>query len=96
MRDPRRIIVRPVITEKTTANQVEHNQYAFEVPSDANKHEIKHAVERLFDVHVARVRTTNVRGKWRRQGRHIGKRPNWKKAVVTLAEGETIEVFEGL
>ena len=96
MRDPRQIIVRPIITEKTTANQMEHNQYAFEVLGDANKHEIRHAVEHLFNVHVAHVRTANQRGKWRRRGVHVGKRPNWKKAVVTLVEGETIEVFEGL
>lgn len=96
MRDPRRIIVRPIITEKTTASQAEHNQYAFEVLSDANKHEIKHAVEHLFNVHVTQVRTAHLRGKWRRRGVHVGKRPNWKKALVTLAEGETIEVFEGL
>jgi large subunit ribosomal protein L23 len=96
MRDPRRIIVRPLITEKTTANQVNENQYTFEVTRDANKREIKNAVERLFSVHVRQVRTAQQRGKWRRRGVHIGKRPNWKKAVVTLAEGETIEVFEGL
>jgi len=96
MRDPRQVIIRPIITEKTTASQMAHNQYTFEVLSDANKHEIKHAVEQLFDVHVSQVRTAKLRGKWRRQGVHIGKRPNWKKALVTLVEGETIEVFEGL
>lgn len=96
MRDPHRVLVRPVITEKSTADQAEHNKYTFHVLDDANKHEIKHAVERLFGVHVTGVRTARLRGKWRRQGTHIGKRPNWKKAVVTLAEGETIEVFEGL
>ncbi|MGD2215608.1 MAG: 50S ribosomal protein L23 [Gemmatimonadales bacterium] len=96
MRDPRQILVRPIITEKTTASQMENNQYAFEVLSDANKLEIKYAVEHLFDVHVKQVRTAHLRGKWRRRGTHVGKRPNWKKALVTLAEGETIEVFEGL
>ncbi|UCC72463.1 MAG: 50S ribosomal protein L23 [Gemmatimonadota bacterium] len=96
MRDPRQIIVRPIITEKTTSSQMEHNQYTFEVQGDANKHEIKHAVERMFDVHVTQVRTSRQRGKWRRRGVHVGKRPNWKKAVVTLADGETMEIFEGL
>ncbi len=96
MRDARQIIVRPIITEKTTANQAEGNHYTFEVVKDANKHEVKYAVERLFNVHVKQVRTAQQRGKWRRRGVHTGKRPNWKKATVKLAEGETIEVFEGL
>ncbi|UCC48117.1 MAG: 50S ribosomal protein L23 [Gemmatimonadota bacterium] len=95
MRDPRQIIVRPIITEKSSASQAEHNHYTFEVAIDANKHEVKHAVERLFSVHVKDVRTALQRGKWRRRGVHVGKQRNWKKAVVRLAEGETIEVFEG-
>lgn len=95
MRDPRAVLVRPVYTEKTTELQSEANQYTFEVPEDANKHEIKHAVEKLFKVHVKQVRTMRQRGKWRRRGVHVGKQPDWKKAVVTLAGGETIEVFEG-
>jgi len=96
MRDPRKVLLRPIITEKTTANQMNDNQYTFEVTGDANKHEIKYAVEQLFRVHVQHVRTSHQRGKWRRRGSHVGKQPNWKKAVVKLAEGETIEVFEGL
>lgn len=96
MRDARDIIVRPVITEKTTDVQYEHNQYTFEVALDANKAEIRQAVERLFDVHVEKVRTSIQRGKWRRRGFQYGKRPNWKKAVVTVADGETIEIFEAL
>jgi large subunit ribosomal protein L23 len=96
MRDPRQIIVRPLITEKTSAGQMNVNQYTFEVVGDANKHEIRSAIERLFQVHVASVRTSRQRGKWRRRGVHVGRQPNWKKAVVKLAEGETIEVFEGL
>ena len=96
MRDARAVLVRPVYTEKTTELQSEANQYTFEVAEDANKHEIKHAVERLFAVHVEKVRTSNLRGKWRRRGFQYGKRPNWKKAVVTLAAGETIEIFESL
>lgn len=96
MRDPREIIVRPIITEKTSNLQGQENHYTFEVAKNANKLEIKRAVEALFTVHVRHVRTTNQRGKWRRRGVQLGKRPNWKKAVVKLAEGETIEAFEGL
>ncbi|NIR42465.1 MAG: 50S ribosomal protein L23 [Gemmatimonadetes bacterium] len=96
MRDPREVIVRPIITEKSTAGQAEENRYTFEVLRDAGKVEIKQAVEALFNVHVLKVRTSRQRGKWRRRGVHVGKRPNWKKAMVQLAEGETIEVFEGL
>lgn len=96
MRDPRDVIVRPIITEKSTSDQAQNNHYTFEVSRDANKHEIKHAVERLFSVHVEQVRTSHQRGKWRRRGQIRGKRPNWKKAVVRVAEGETIEIFEGL
>ncbi len=96
MRDPRQVVIRPIITEKSSAGLADENQYTFEVAGDANKHEIKHAIQRLFSVHVRRVRTSRQRGKWRRRGAHIGKQPNWKKAVVTLAEGETIEVFEGI
>jgi large subunit ribosomal protein L23 len=96
MRDPRKVIVRPIITEKSSAGQMEYNRYAFEVMDDANKHEIKHAVERLFSVHVEQVRTSRQRGKWRRRGAHLGKQPNWKKAIVKLAEGESIDVFEGI
>lgn len=96
MRDPQQIIVRPIITEKTSASQMNENQYTFEVTRNANKREIKNAVEQLFSVQVRQVRTSQQRGKWRRRGVHVGKRPNWKKAVVTVAEGEVIDVFEGL
>lgn len=96
MRDPRQIIVRPIITEKSTNVQAHGNQYTFEVVKDANKLEIKHAVERMFSVHVEHVRTSHHRGKYRRRGTRVGKRRNWKKAVVKLPEGETIEAFEGL
>ncbi len=96
MRDAREVIVRPIITEKSTISQANSNHYTFEVVSDANKHEIKYAIEHLFSVHVEQVQTSRQRGKWRRRGRSYGKKPNWKKAVVRLSEGETIEVFEGL
>jgi large subunit ribosomal protein L23 len=94
-RDPRQIIRRPLITERATDLQEKSNKYAFEVLPDANKVEIRRAVETLFDVRVVKVNTTSVHGKVKRLGRFSGRRPDWKKAVVTLAEGEGIDFFEG-
>jgi large subunit ribosomal protein L23 len=88
-------IVRPVITEKTSEAYQTKGEYTFEVASDASKGQIRQAIERLFAVKVAGVWTSNVRGKERRMGRNVGHRPNWKKAIVTLREGDTIEIFEG-
>jgi large subunit ribosomal protein L23 len=90
-----RTIVRPLVTEKTSAAYQERGEYAFEVHPDATKHAIKTAVEQLFGVSVTGVWTSNVRGKMRRMGKTAGNRPNWKKAIVKLAEGDTIEIFEG-
>ena len=90
-----RTIVRPLVTEKTSAAYQERGEYAFEVHPDATKHAIKNAVEQLFGVSVTGVWTSNVRGKTRRMGKTAGNRPNWKKAIVKLAEGDTIEIFEG-
>lgn len=87
------IILRPIITEKNT-NLMEINKYCFEVVRDANKPQIKRAIERIFNVTVLNVRTMNVRGKKRRRGREFGYTAAWKKAIVTLAEGEHIELFE--
>lgn len=95
MRSIHEIIVRPVVTEKST-DLVERNAYTFVVANDANKIEIGHAVERQFGVKVRAVRTMRYRGKERRVGRNIGRRAAWKKAVVTLREGDTIEIFEGV
>lgn len=95
MRDPREIIKRPVVTEKTTRLMNEENKYTFVVALDAEKVEIKRAIEELFKVKVLDVTTCRVKGKVRRMGRFVGKRPDWKKAVVTLREGDRIEVFEG-
>ena len=89
------IIVRPIITEKTS-RMMELGQYAFEVLPKANKIEIRKAVETLFKTKVVDVRTMNVRGKRRRMGRNVGKKPDWKKAVVRLAPGENIAIFEGM
>jgi large subunit ribosomal protein L23 len=89
------IIRRPVITEKTNIQKDEANQVTFEVDPRANRIEIKRAVEQIFDVKVADTRTMNVSGKVKRRGRIVGKRRNWKKAIVTLMPGERIEFFEG-
>lgn len=95
MRDPREIIIRPLFTEKTMRQKEEANQVAFEVRRDANRIEIKEAVERLFKVKVLKVNTINVKGKPRRRGRTQGYSRSWKKALVTLRPGDRIEIFEG-
>jgi large subunit ribosomal protein L23 len=89
------VVKRPLVTEKSERNRAEGHQFAFEVHRDATKIQVKQAVEKLFNVHVIAVRTAIVRGKNKRVGRSIGRRPNWKKAFVTLKEGETIALFEG-
>ena len=90
------VLLRPILTEKSNyaADQLRH--YTFEVDSRANKMQVRDAVVRAFDVEVVGVNIMNVRGKRRRWGRHYGKLANWKKAVVTLAPGETISLFEGV
>lgn len=89
------VIRRPIVTEKSTALKEFENQVVFEVDRRANKHEIRDAVERLFEVKVDGVRTANMPGKPKRFGRTIGRRASWKKAIVTLAEGEELDFFEG-
>jgi large subunit ribosomal protein L23 len=109
MRAPEQIIKRPLLTEKGTllketggnpAGDLDPEtvkaQLLFEVARDANKVEIRHAVEKLWNVNVVSVRTAVVRGKEKRMGRFVGKRSNWKKAVVTIAPGQNIEFFEGV
>lgn len=91
----REIIKRPMITE-TSMDGTALGKYTFAVDPRANKTQIKQAVEQLFKVRVVGVNTMNVRGKMHRVRGHLGKRPDWKKAVVTLQEGERIELFEGL
>jgi large subunit ribosomal protein L23 len=95
MKEAQKIIRRPMITEKSTRQKEESRQYVFEVDRDANKIEIQAAVERLFKVKVLQVRTTNVLGKVKRLGRRQGKRMDWKKAILTLREGDRIDFFEG-
>jgi large subunit ribosomal protein L23 len=107
MRAPELIIKRPLLTEKGTLLKETGGgvsadpesikpQLLFEVAKDANKVEIRHAVEKLWNVNVLSVRTSVVRGKEKRMGRFTGRRSTWKKAVVTLAAGQNIEFFEGV
>jgi large subunit ribosomal protein L23 len=95
MPDAHRILVAPVVTEKSSAAFAARKEYAFRVLADATKPEIKGAVETLFNVTVTDVRTLIVRSKRRTMGQRAGRRPSWKKAIVMLKEGDTIEVFEG-
>ena len=94
MRDPRQVVLRPLVTEKATTLKDERNQVSFQVALDANKVQIRQAVEAIFKVKVADVRTQVVLGKEKRMGRHVGRRPSWKKAVVTLGPDSKIELFE--
>ena len=109
MRSPEQIIKRPLLTEKGTRlkdtggqggdeldPETLKSQLLFEVARDANKVEIRAAVEKLWNVDVVAVRTSVVRGKEKRKGRFVGKRSNWKKAIVTIAAGQTVEFFEGV
>lgn len=94
MTDPRKILKRPLLTEKATIARETRREYAFEVASTANKLQIKQAVEIRFNVKVQDVRTLMLLGKTKRQGAHEGKRPDWKKALVILREGQTIDLYE--
>ena len=96
-KDPRDVIIRPVITE-ASYDAMENNVYTFEVAKSANKIEIAKAVEEIFGVKVAKVNTLNMQGKEKRMGaRPAGRRPSWKKAMVTLtADSKSIEFFEGM
>jgi len=94
LKPARKIILRPLVTEKSTDLRVKEDKYAFEVDLKANKPEIKKAIEELFKVNVVGVHTMIVHGKVKRMGRFEGKRPNWKKAIVSLKKGEKIEFFE--
>jgi large subunit ribosomal protein L23 len=109
MRAPEQVIKRPLLTEKGTFLKETGGrpdealdpeqlspQLLFEVARDANKVEIRHAVEKLWSVTVVKVRTSVVRGKQKRRGRTMGRRPAWKRALVTLAPGQKIEFFEGV
>jgi large subunit ribosomal protein L23 len=93
--NPYDIIKRPLITEKTSIQKEDYNQISFEVDRKANRVEIKRAIENIFKVNVDTVRTMQVKGKTKQRGRVVGKRRNWKKAVVKLMPGERIDFFEG-
>ena len=95
MKESHQIIRRPLITEKATLLTERDNKVVFEVDRSANKLDIKRAVEQMFDVKVENVRTTSMHGKVKRMGMHRGRRPDWKKAFVTLRQGDKIEFFEG-
>ncbi|AFS79264.1 50S ribosomal protein L23 [Gottschalkia acidurici 9a] len=96
MRSPHDIIIKPVVTEKSM-NDMAEGKYTFVVDKKSNKTEIKSAVEKVFGVKVEKVNTMNMEGKVKRQGVHVGKRADWKKAIVTLtADSKGIEFFEGM
>jgi large subunit ribosomal protein L23 len=94
--NPHQVLRRPLVTEKSTIAREEQNIVTFAVDPNANKHEIRAAVEQLFSVTVLDVRTIRMPRKTRRLGRFIGKKPEWKKAIVRLAQGQKIEFFEGV
>jgi len=91
--DEYNVIVRPLITEQSTHFANTRSAYCFEVHRDANKQQIKLAVERVYEVKVSKVRTANRKGKYRRKGKHHGQTPNWKKAVVYLESEYHIDLF---
>lgn len=91
---PRQIVRRALVTEKGTQIREAANQYLFEVDPKANKLQIKKAIETIFSVKVEEVRTLRMKGKEKRLGVHVGRRSNWKKAIVTLQKGQNIELFE--
>lgn len=90
------ILKRPLITEKSATQKEANNTIAFEVDRGANKIEIKHAVEQIFKVNVLNVTTVTMKGKRKRVGRFFTKRPDWKKALVTIQSGQSVEFFEGV
>jgi len=94
MKDLSKVVRRPLITERGADLREQTNQYLFEVAPEANKHEIKQAVEHFFGVKVLKVRTQNYEGKVKRLGRFSGKRSGWKKAIVTLAGEDSIDLFD--
>lgn len=93
--EARDIIIKPVVTEKSIG-MMENNKYVFKVALKANKIEIKKAVEEIFKVKVVGVNTVRINGKMKRMGRYEGKTSDYKKAIVQLAEGDSIEIFEGM
>jgi len=93
MKDIYSVLKRPLFTEKNDRAKERYNKFAFEVDIQANKIEIRQAVERIFGVHVVKVNTMVMHGKEKRRGRSIGRRPDWKKAIVTVKSGENIPIW---
>jgi large subunit ribosomal protein L23 len=96
MKDPRTVLLRPLMTEKSMRQKDDLNMVTFQVAPDANKIEIRDAIEKVFNVKVSSVRTQSREGKWKRMGRFEGRRSGWKKAVVSLAPGHKIDLVEGV
>jgi large subunit ribosomal protein L23 len=96
MRSVHSVVIAPVVTERSAQLQETERTYTFIVAKDANKLQIREAVQALFGVKVESVRTANYQGKWRRVGRSVGRRAAYKKAMVRLAEGDEIDVYEGI
>jgi large subunit ribosomal protein L23 len=96
VKNPREIVQRALVTEKGTARREQANQYFFEVSTASNKIEIKDAVQKIFNVNVLKVRTMWMPAKTKRMGRYSGQTTSWKRAIVTLQKGQTIELFEEL
>ncbi len=94
--DPRQIILEPIVTEKSTIARELYNKYSFKVVPGATKPQIANAIEQIFEVTVLKVHTINMDGKVKRLGRNLGRRSAWKKAIVTLAEGDSVDFFEGV
>ncbi len=94
--DWHQVVIRPLVTEKGTRTSATLNAYPFQVHPDANKIEIKRAIQDIFDVKVEDVRVVTMRGKMKRLGRFVGRRSSWKKAFVKLAQGEKLELFENV
>jgi large subunit ribosomal protein L23 len=93
MKDVYSVLKRPLFTEKNDRLKEKFNKFAFEVEVKANKIEVRQAVEQIFGVSVVKVNTMRVHGKVKRRGRSVGRRPDWKKAIVTLKEGDTIPIW---
>jgi large subunit ribosomal protein L23 len=96
MKSPEGIVLRPIVTEKSNRLQEQNNHFVFRVAKDANKIDIRKAVEKLFNVRVVSVKTFRTPSRMRRVGRNVGRRPSWKKAIVKLREGDKIEFFSGV
>jgi large subunit ribosomal protein L23 len=95
MKENRVVVKKAILTERTGILKDTDNKYVFEVNKDANKHEIKRTIENMFSIHITDVTTMSMHGKIKRLGRFQGRRPDWKKAIVTLKDGDKIELVEG-